>query len=515
MAFSPSEYVLASLRANYVKDEPICHQESEDLLEALHDYYRRHPNIRKFGKELHLNENTIYFRSTNDLKWWTGADDPRRFLLRRIIVDEDIPFPATKFHTLDEMASLLNKLPNLEEVTIGIDEMELVRNWSRERNGQQEIDFRPEDIGFQLNLIMLPAVHKLRQLRFRKVTFSDMHKEIDFNYRHDGAPQNTYKWPRGPIPGGVLETLIAPEMMPPKDPWVPPPQSLSKSPSQNPSQSPSRKRKREDETPDEPNKFFRFLDLPNELRNHVYEDVLVQKGAINPSLRIPSSQRYYRHKWRQAPPRLPSVLESLRVNKRIYGEAVRIYYSHNDFIFYAPTQFLGWHATIGHIQRAALERIGIWCYEHGDGGSVPAPTVFTMVMHQLKTLRNLKKLTLFLPVHQASMILKDPTYLDFEHIEDLRALRRRGVEIEIRCPEADRRLWVAENQVWQGTGPPAPKGPQVLAFLQKARRLVDLCNAMVKRINRDRVDTPLPSPTSSIDQSESESESESSEDDDE
>ncbi|KAJ4359604.1 uncharacterized protein N0V89_000159 [Didymosphaeria variabile] len=432
----PNKHIRRRIWRKYIKKDPICEEESEDQIAMINDEYWSPAGITEFAERVHL------------------------------------------------LASVLKRLPNLQEVTIGIDEVGLVRDWSRERNGQQEIVMRPQDIGFQLNLIILPAVHELRQLRIPKVVFSDTHEHIVWKYK-DSWPDK-YKVPRGPIPGGVLETLIAPEMMQ--------------------SRKPSRKRKREEKTPPNPKKYLKILDFPPELRNRVYEQLLVQKGAVNPSLRIPSSHRYYRHKRLHVPPPIPSVLAFLRFNKQIYAEASKIYYSHNDFIFYAPTQFLAFYAAIGHVQRSSLESIGIWCYQYSDA-PIPATTVIGLVMQQLQTLPHLKKLKLFLPLNEDSLTLKDPTYLDWEHLDDLRALRRRGVKIEVSCPRADRILWVKQNQYWVGKGLVRPSTTNTLTRAQRAQRVVDHCDEIADRIDREHGDTPPATPTSSIERSESSSSS--------
>ncbi len=84
---------------------------------------------------------------------------------------------------------------------------------------------------------------------------------------------------------------------------------------------------------------FRFLDLPPELRNIIYTDILTSKYRVE----LPhqdSKSRYVAHKKFRSLEKLSTRLSILRVSKLVYHEAKQLLYQHSTFAFNIPSQVL-------------------------------------------------------------------------------------------------------------------------------------------------------------------------------
>ena len=101
-------------------------------------------------------------------------------------------------------------------------------------------------------------------------------------------------------------------------------------------------------------KTFRFLDLPGELRNIIYDMAIAQSDArmleLSHARPRPRRTKLFRNK----KPKLPSVL---KVNKQLFNEGVNIYYSKLTFSF-APCYFddaTQWYARLSLRSRQAMK----------------------------------------------------------------------------------------------------------------------------------------------------------------
>ncbi|KAH8898552.1 hypothetical protein GQ53DRAFT_759772 [Thozetella sp. PMI_491] len=75
-----------------------------------------------------------------------------------------------------------------------------------------------------------------------------------------------------------------------------------------------------------------FLDLPGEIRNTIYEELLAMPGYICLSFAPPAASRTHVVAHRENTyERWPLSLGILRLNRRIYSEAVQILYGRNKF----------------------------------------------------------------------------------------------------------------------------------------------------------------------------------------
>ncbi|KAF2248018.1 hypothetical protein BU26DRAFT_565437 [Trematosphaeria pertusa] len=399
--------------------------------------------LRNNAWEMHLRENMFHFADEYQLHSLVFRNPKDASLLCKISVDFDCPLDAMDTMLADDLA----QCTGLEALEIGADEALLVCEASRRDKGYQEVRMRPQDIGFALNLLVLRlrGIRKLRQLHIPKVTFTP---------RTHGGHDNSYRRrTTGPIPGGVLETVVARDMMrsnivtshqlkPRKG------HAAGKAKVKTSQSGPAGKRgqtdadvrnfldssTKADSSPLQPS-HFRFLDLPAELRNRVYQLLLGCHGAVSPSDRVPLSADLKDSKSPigEAP---HSALALLETNKQIYEEAVGIYYATASFVFYYPLQSMIFLEILSDKRKSYLSSITLW-YKNQRQGRFD---VVDMAILQLLKLRNLKKLEIILDERTAHLFGTSRTFR-MPGEQWLRELSKNGVAVAFRCQEADTILW--------------------------------------------------------------------------
>jgi hypothetical protein len=395
--------------------------------------------IRELAKKAFLEQNMFII----DSKLGVGslcADAPEATsLIRRIRIRGDLAC----------IAKTLERFAQLQEVEMSVQEAQIVRDESSPREGYRDQLLRPQDVPFELNRLVLrnEGVQALRKLRFPKVCFVS---------HEDCEPTGTVtRAVTGPIPGGVLETIVAPEMMGLALPAVGPlPTKVKKTDkvAKEDEQvarkfiNPTRRSRRLSEQANSQEIFpemvstapshFRFLDLPPEMRNFVYSYALSLRGPTNPSRRLPTSS-YVGSKARPKIARkFPSVLALLETNKQIYKEAVGAYYAFNAFVFYYPVQSVKFLGSISRERKSHIRDVTIWYKPASKQGGI---NIFEFALLQLSNIASLKKLRIDLDEHTALKLFRCAWLLPGE--ERLRNMTEKGVEVTLRCAEGDVILW--------------------------------------------------------------------------
>ena len=142
--------------------------------------------------------------------------------------------------------------------------------------------------------------------------------------------------------------------------------------------------------------MFRFLDLPPELRNRVYDLVLRIPGPIHPSTKsATTAPKDSKNVKINESKDHESALSLLAVSKQISDEAVGVFYNCNSFVFYYPTQLHAFLMSLGP-QRQKLNRdLTVYYYNTKCGGVELVDLTFPM----LKQLTGLRKLHIIMINH--------------------------------------------------------------------------------------------------------------------
>ena len=452
--------------------------------------------IRDVARKAFYEQNTFHVSNTRG--WYnTQVENDVAKLIRKIGF----------FGDLDWIARNLPKFKQLEELEIGVDEAHLVESEARPADGYQPQVLRLQDIPYGLNLIVLRnrAVQKLRQLRVPKVRFTHMF--------HVGSSSSDLDKKRttGPIPGGVLETIVAREMMgstkstadPPLLPakrkacdtifvarkngvvternqaymrrmmkWTkiqaaevsPPPEPAPESSIENPVPVLS---------------TFRFLDLPPELRNKVYSYILSHPGPINPSTRTPISSYVDGNSPTDLDQVIHPSLALLQANKQIFDEAVGMFYFTNKFVFFYPLQCMMFLETIGLKRRSFITDITLWYKSAYKQGNM---SFFDLAVLQLRNLAGLEKLRIILDEPTALAIDRGAEIPGDRHIK---GMSEAGVKVTFRCPEGDAILWYNFDDEGKRitTGSPYRR-----AEIDVARRMVEGAKVAESQVAKKQVE---------------------------
>ncbi|KAF2874556.1 hypothetical protein BDV95DRAFT_566424 [Massariosphaeria phaeospora] len=173
----------------------------------------------------------------------------------------------------------------------------------------------------------------------------------------------------GPIPGGILETIVAQEMMGKKDDLASTKTSRKRKLTED--AEPPKKRARTTGNADTKSalttsgKPFPLLKLSAELRNSIYEYAMTIDGPINPSKRHPTSHhrsdppRSSKNKFRPGPAP-ESALALLLVNKQVKNEALGIYYSNNQLEFHSPQQLETFLQSISDERKECIRKLKLY-----------------------------------------------------------------------------------------------------------------------------------------------------------
>jgi len=156
---------------------------------------------------------------------------------------------------------------------------------------------------------------------------------------------------------------------------------------------------------------FRFLDLPAELRNTIYDMLLVIPGTTFPvteGLTISKSRK------REVP---KSALNILCVNRQINGEAYAHFYSQNDLAFATPVTLHTFLFNLGHVKLDCLRNLTFFYDLKRDFYQPPDDlTPLDLIVSTLRSLRGLRKLhIIFRGPSRNHMSLQDTRFLPGVH----------------------------------------------------------------------------------------------------
>ncbi|KAI7362321.1 hypothetical protein KC354_g7383 [Hortaea werneckii] len=331
------------------QEEPISLERYRYLVQD--DLYtrdgRRMPALLQVSRKIEK-EAAPFFYAKNDFEfgflagitYFAALSWPRhRHLIRRLTVT----WRWRDFGASECFRSLAS-MRNLDELFIRVDEEEMLLKMLNKSNFHHTLVFDPRSTP-QENLAMLrhPGLVGLLKLRVPKVRFIELADDGDMR--------------GGPIPGGVLETIIAPKVMGSK--------STEK-----------RVNKR----------AFPFLSLSPELRNRIYDLLLQLDGPISPSPKEPSSASNTGRAL--GTDRTASALSILAVNHQIHDEAVGIFYHHNAFIFHHILHLHGFIQKLGSVRRSMITDITVY-YEDFERGGI---SLVDLTFDLLKSLTGLRKL---------------------------------------------------------------------------------------------------------------------------
>ncbi|RMY97354.1 hypothetical protein D0862_08110 [Hortaea werneckii] len=288
------------------QEEPISLKRYKDFVRD--DLYttdgRRMPALLQLSRRIEKEaahffyaKNDFEFSSLSDIPEFAALSWPRhRYLIRKVIVTWSGSNLAASgcFRGIASMR-------NVEELYIRVDEQYMLMRMLQKTNSHQTLVRNPRPSPQQtLSMLRHPGVAGLLKLRIPRVQFIKL------------AGRDKDKG--GPIPGGVLETIVAPKIM-----------SLK--------------------TAKEKGGFPLFFSLSPELRNRIYDLLLRLDGPIFPSPKEPNSAS--RNCRTLGTDRSSSVLNILAVNRQIHHEAVGIFYCQNAFIFHHILHLHGFIQRLG------------------------------------------------------------------------------------------------------------------------------------------------------------------------
>ncbi|KAI7338555.1 hypothetical protein KC315_g1710 [Hortaea werneckii] len=291
--------------------------------------------IEKEAAPFFYARNYFEFRALNDIIIFADLSWPRhRHLIRRLKVKW-----THQARAASECFRSLASMRNLEELYIKVNERYMLSKLLESSNHKRQS--LP-----QQNLLMLqhPGVAGLLKLRIPKVKFI----KIGVRGKAKG----------GPIPGGALETIVAPKIM----------------------------GKKSDKEKMSESEFPYFFSLSPELRNRTYDLLLQFDRPVTPTPNESASGSEIRG--RLATNRPASVLSILAVNRQIHDEAVGIFYYHNAFVFNHMLHLHGFIQRLGSVRRSMITDITVH-YEDFQRGEI---SLVDLTFDLLKSLTGLRKL---------------------------------------------------------------------------------------------------------------------------
>ncbi|KAF2002003.1 hypothetical protein P154DRAFT_521444 [Amniculicola lignicola CBS 123094] len=389
--------------------------------------------LHLFGLKFYFGSNTICFPSASHFGSFTAVTDGGNWLKR---VQVNLEYEGD----IRVAVVALERCTVLEELEIGIYEAVLLRDQCSVNHGYIKVLMCPPNIDKQLNMAILRSegLQRLMAIKIPKVTF--------IPYSRDGADTAS----TGPIPGGILETVVAKAMM-----TIGSTRSLKRASSVT---IPSSKRIRTNEDTvasaqsmvstqttalDVSPCFFK---LPAEIRNTIYEYILAVDGKVNPTnLRPPVT------------PGKASVLCLLSVSKQIHHEAKGIFYRDNAFVFYYPAQLITFLHFISRERTNMIRDVTLWHRDDSEGG---------LSIMSLQQLAGLRKLELVL---EDSVVWPLTEYHSLRGVPELKSLVRNVVEFKLRNQWVD-----LSTYAWQCRNSP------ILPYIRQGQTRVKELEDMLK-----------------------------------
>ncbi|KAF1952554.1 hypothetical protein CC80DRAFT_495334 [Byssothecium circinans] len=434
------------IKAAVVSDTPIHipprtwnssqHHHLSTMLDALELKYHRR------ATRIFFLENTFHFQSVYDMRKWLCSKSQSK-IVRNLAVDVD---PHNGISTL---VTQLLRCKQLEKVTLGVDEAYMVWYGVRSDTRFQRQRQRPQDIPFSMNRVIMriEGMNQLRALRIKEVEFVP-HLYSRRNRWPESIPRTS-----GPIPGGVLETVVRREMMRVQQRTAgeeDEPESMgyeheAKRTKLNidgdstatPVRTVALRCKEVD--PNEKKASKTFLDLPPELRNTIYEFVFDISSPVNLSTNKPTAAYTSVGMVGIPEEEVPQTsLNVFRANKQIYAESCTYFLQKNTLIFYFPLQFLTFLEDMSDERKSWINKLSLW-YKKADHQGENL-SIWDLALTKLRKLSQLKEVEIVLsddPEYRSTLLYKPGTKAG----QILYDLSRKGCTITFRCPEADCFLW--------------------------------------------------------------------------
>lgn len=365
----------------------------------------RRLELEALGIFLGENSFVMSLRDMSIWKYWM----PRRHYnqIRSVVVKDWWSFG----NMCDESFRMLGSMRSLESLSVRVDEQEALRSYLESTAKLFDIKWH-NSLGYgpqvQLNVLRFEGIRGLRSLRgLRHVEFLPVDPEAEEEVPGDF----------GPIPGGLLDTVIKKEMMASRD-----------------------------HQPFERDGHFHFLDLPAELRTAIYKMLLVNPGVTYPTAGMPTSvicaSKQMRKAAKKAIPTPRSALTVLRTNRQIHNEAVRIFYRFNHLVFQYPSHLQAFTLSLEKDRLESIASLVLFYKNHNEGGL----HTMEITLRLLHRMRGLKRFHLLLENHMTPKIYGTwRTYLKHgrpAHIRGAAVLfSLRGIEdIKVRDLKLEQRI---------------------------------------------------------------------------
>ncbi|TKA75452.1 hypothetical protein B0A49_05709 [Cryomyces minteri] len=333
---------------------------------------KAHKFIAKEAAHIYYSENNFHMNVSADvISFVRGTDVKHSSLIKRLT-----------FNYGDEQATkafrILRRLKELDELCIGVDERAMVAKvWAENIRLRW---YEGDEITPQINLkvLLFTGMDALREIKHIRL--------VKFVRDTRSAPDVV----SGPIPGGVLETMVAPCMMATRELLLFQARISAGPP-------------------------FPFQELPPELRNHIYAMVLHVDGGVAPSKQTPTScflSGSRRRSFQRKPgPSPPSVLSIFATSRAIYRESAHLFYSKNHLIFRDAKDLVDFLNETSEFRRNYIEEVTVW-YRH-PSNAVSGTTQTTL--GPLTGLTGLRKLHIVFESSYANHFHVDDSIWDVVH----------------------------------------------------------------------------------------------------
>lgn len=366
-------------RLNLVKDTPIDFEDFECMCNHKHTHPpNAMPCLMQVSRiseveamDIFLGENSFVMGPRCMWLWkhWM----PRRHMnrIRNIVVSGWREFG----NNCDRFFRFIGSLKNLESLSVKMNEQQSLReylNSSATLSGMKwhsSLGYGPQ---VQLHVLHFNGIRGLRSIQGLR--------HVEFIPRDPKAKEEV-PGDFGSIPGGLLDSIAREEIMSPR-------------------RTRSNVRKG----------LFRFLDLPPEIRNTIYNLLLVNPGVTYPTADTPTSvisaSKHMGKALKDSVPIPYSSLAILETNHQIHNEAVTIFYRSNEMVFKYPSHLQAFTLSLEKDRLESITRLVLFYKDHNEGGL----HTMDITMRLLRRMRGLKKFHLLLEKHMVQELGWPLTY---------------------------------------------------------------------------------------------------------